>query len=53
MEGGAVGHNIEREQFKDHPSQFWSNLVQYFQRRRFKCESLKWMPSDGNRPKTK
>ena len=36
MEGGAVGHNFER----DHPWQVWFNLVQRFQRRRFKCDLL-------------
>jgi hypothetical protein len=33
MEGGAVGHNFER----DPPCQVWFNFVQ---RRRFKCELL-------------
>ena len=52
MEGGAVGHNFERYPPKDHPCQVWLNLVQVFQRRRFKCESLRRttdrrrMPSD-------
>jgi hypothetical protein len=40
MEGGAVGHNIEREPSKDHPSQICFNLVQWFQRRKFKCDLL-------------
>jgi hypothetical protein len=40
MEGGAVGHNIERGPPKDHPSQICFNLVQGFQRRRFKCDLL-------------
>ena len=40
MEGGAVGHNIERGPPKDHPSQICFNLVQRFQRRRFKCDLL-------------
>jgi hypothetical protein len=39
MEGGAVGHNFERDPPKDHPCQVWFNSVQGFQRRRFKCES--------------
>ena len=53
MEGGAVGHNFERDPPKDHSCQVWFNLVQGFQRRRFKCESLRRttdrrrMPSDG------
>jgi hypothetical protein len=41
MEGRAVGHNFERDPPKDHPCQVWFNLVQGFQRRRFKCESLR------------
>jgi uncharacterized protein YjiS (DUF1127 family) len=40
MEGGAVGHNFERDPHRDHPSQVWFNLVQWFQRRRFKCDLL-------------
>jgi hypothetical protein len=40
MDGGAVGHNIERGPPKDHPSQICFNLVQQFQRRRFKCDLL-------------
>ena len=28
MEGGAVGHNFEREPPRDHPCQVWFNLVQ-------------------------
>jgi hypothetical protein len=40
MESGAVGHNIERGPSKDHPSQICFNLVQQFQRRRFKCDLL-------------
>jgi hypothetical protein len=40
MEGGAVGHSFERDPPRDHPCQVWFNLVQRFQRRRFKCEKL-------------
>jgi hypothetical protein len=40
MEGGAVGHNFERDPPRDHPCQVWFNLVQRFQRRRFKCDLL-------------
>jgi hypothetical protein len=40
MEGGAVRHNFERDPPKDHPCQVWFNLVQRFQRRRFKCDLL-------------
>jgi hypothetical protein len=49
MEGRSVEHNFERDPSKDHPCQVWFNLVQGFQRRRFKCESLdiRQMPSDG------
>ena len=47
MEGRSVGHNFERDPPKDHPCQVWFNLVQGFQRRTFKCESLRRMPSDG------
>ena len=41
MEGRAVGHNFEGDPHKDHPCQVWLNSVQGFQRRRFKCESLR------------
>ena len=41
MEGGSVGHNFERDPPKDHPCQVCFKLVQGFQRRRFKCESLR------------
>ena len=40
MEGGAVGHNFEMGLPKDYPCQVWFNLVQRFQRRRFKCDLL-------------
>ena len=42
VEGGAVRFNFERGTPKDYPSQVSLNLVQWFQRRRFKCESLWW-----------
>jgi hypothetical protein len=35
-----VGHNFERDPPRDHPCQVWFNLVQQFQRRRFKCDLL-------------
>jgi hypothetical protein len=38
--GGAVGHNFERDPPRDHTCQVWFNLVQRFQRRRFKCDLL-------------
>jgi hypothetical protein len=47
MEGGAVGNNFEMGLPKDYPSQIWFNLVQQFQRRRFKCESLRCTTDDG------
>ena len=40
MEGGAVGHNFERDPPRDYPCQVWFNLVQRFQRRRFKFDLL-------------
>jgi hypothetical protein len=46
MEGGFVGQNFERDPPKDHLCQVWFNLVQGFQRRRFKCESLRRMTDD-------
>jgi hypothetical protein len=39
-EGGTVGHKFERDPPRDHPCQVWLNLVQWFQRRRFKCDLL-------------
>ena len=47
MEGGAVGHNFERDPPKDHPCKVWFNSVQGFQTRRFKCESLRRTNADG------
>jgi hypothetical protein len=52
MEGGAVGHNFERDPPMDHPCQVWLNLVQGFQRRTFKCESLR-RTTDGWTPDAK
>ena len=49
MEGGSIGHNFERDPPKDHPCQIWFNLVQGFQRRRFKCESFDVRWTDGRR----
>ena len=40
MEGVAIGHNFERGPSKDHSSKVWSNLAQWFLRRRLKCEKL-------------
>jgi hypothetical protein len=39
-EGGGVGHKFERDPHKNHSCQVWCNLVQRFQRRRFKCDLL-------------
>jgi hypothetical protein len=39
MEGRAVGNSFEREPPRDHPCQVWFNLVQRFQRRRFKYQA--------------
>jgi hypothetical protein len=44
MEGGAVGHNFERDPPRDHPCQVWFNLVQRFQSTRFKCDLLSFTP---------
>jgi hypothetical protein len=48
MEGGAVGHTIERGPPKDHPSQIYFNLVQRFQRRRFNVIFYQNMPNLHN-----
>jgi hypothetical protein len=40
MEGGAVGHNFEMGLPKDYPCHVGFNLVQQFQRKRFKCDLL-------------
>ena len=47
MEGDAIRHNFGRGPPKDHPSQLWFNCIQWFQWRRFECESLQPMTSDG------
>ena len=45
--GGHLGYRtaltdtiFERDPLRDHPRQVWFNLVQRFQRRRFKCDLL-------------
>ena len=48
MEGGAVRHNVERDPPRDHSCQVRFNLVQRFQRRRFKCESLQCTTDNGH-----
>jgi hypothetical protein len=40
IEGVAIGHIFERDPHRDHYCQVWFNLVQRFQRRRFKCDLL-------------
>ena len=40
MEGGAVGHNFERDPPKDHSTKVWLQLAQWFLMRRLKCEML-------------
>jgi hypothetical protein len=52
MEGGDVGHNIERGPPKDHPCQICFNLVQRFQRRRFKCDLYQNMSNLYNQYKS-
>jgi hypothetical protein len=54
MEGGAVGHTFERDPPRDHPCQVWFNLVQRFQRTRFKCDlSSKYAEKRGDEIKKK
>ena len=36
----AIRHNFERGPSKDHSSKVWSNLAQWFLRRRLKYEKL-------------
>ena len=41
MEGGAVGHNFEMGLHKEYPTRFGGcNLIQRFQRKRFKCDLI-------------
>ena len=48
MDGGAGGHYFEMGLPKDYPSQIWLNLVQRFQRRRFKYDFYQNMPNLHN-----
>jgi hypothetical protein len=48
MEGGAVGQNYEMGLPMDYPGQIWFNLVQRFQRRRFKYDFYQNMPNLHN-----
>ena len=45
LEVAITGHNFERGPSKDHSTKVWLQLVQWFQRRRLKCEML----TDGRR----
>ena len=49
MEGGAVGHNFERDPPKDHPCQVWFNSVQGFRREdlNVKVYDVRRTTSDG------
>ena len=40
LEVGITGHNFERRPSKDHSTKVWLQLVQWFLRRRLKCEML-------------
>jgi hypothetical protein len=48
MEVGITGHNFEKGPSKDHSTEVWLQLVQWFLRRRLKCEML----TDGRRTKS-
>ena len=48
VEVGITGHNFERGPSKDHSTKIWLQLVQWFPRRRLKCEML----TDGRRTKS-
>ena len=48
LEVGITGHNFERRPSKDHSTTVWLQLVQWFLRRRLKCEML----TDGRRTKS-
>jgi hypothetical protein len=41
LEVGITGHNFERGPSKDHSTKVWLQLVQWFLRRRLKCE-MRW-----------
>ena len=40
LEVGITGHTFERGPSKDHSTKVWLQLVQWFLRRRLKCEML-------------
>jgi hypothetical protein len=48
LEVGITGHNFERGPSKDHSTKVWLQLVQWFLRRRLKCEML----TDGRKVMT-
>ena len=48
LEVGITGHNFERGPSKDHSTKVWLQLVEWFLRRRLKCEML----TDGRRTKS-
>jgi hypothetical protein len=43
MEGGAVGHNFERDTPRDHLCQVWLHLAKLFQRRRKTLETFSFL----------
>ena len=52
MEGGAVGHNFERDPPRDHPCQVWFNLVQRFREEDLNVILYQNMPNLHNRYKS-
>ena len=52
MEGGAVGHNFERDPPKDHPCHAWCNLVQHFRGEDLNVIFYQNMPNLHNRYKS-
>jgi hypothetical protein len=51
LEVGITGHNFERGPSKDHSTKVWLQLVQWFLRRRLKCEML--ANQDGRQAKNR
>ena len=47
LEVRITGHNFGRGPSKNHSTQVWLQLAQWFLRRRLKCESLRRTTSDG------
>ena len=52
MEGGAVGHNFERDPPRDHPCHVWFNLVQRFRGEDLNVIFYQNMPNLHNRYKS-